>query len=206
MSGPSAQGQAREKASRETVSTRQPSSLKRFTVAWPIPRLAPVSRSVFRSVIGLLDGTVTRKRLLLAKESDEGPLGVEDLCLRGGMPVGPGHGMFEGVGAASPKMPSNTHHDTRSPAMAVRSAATPSRKNGASLTTNAAALADMAGTRSRCCRRPDTTRADTAAEPPPAARRSARARHPPGQHQPHRGRREARHVQRLVHRHDALAQ
>ena len=33
-------------ASREQVMMRQPSSEKRLTVAWPMPRLAPVSISV----------------------------------------------------------------------------------------------------------------------------------------------------------------
>jgi hypothetical protein len=37
--------------------TRQPAAEKRFTVAWPMPRLAPVSRSVrrgwFAGVVGI---------------------------------------------------------------------------------------------------------------------------------------------------------
>jgi hypothetical protein len=36
---------------REQVTTRQPSALKRFTVAWPIPRLAPVKTSVFAMAV-----------------------------------------------------------------------------------------------------------------------------------------------------------
>src|SRR5690606_26824572 len=41
-SGPAAQGQFSGKAWREQVMTRQPALEKRFTVAWPIPREAPV--------------------------------------------------------------------------------------------------------------------------------------------------------------------
>ena len=42
-SGPISQGQFSGKAWREQVMTRQPAAEKRFTVAWPMPRLAPVS-------------------------------------------------------------------------------------------------------------------------------------------------------------------
>ena len=37
-------GSAASNGWREIVSTRQPASLNVFTVAWPIPRLAPVSK------------------------------------------------------------------------------------------------------------------------------------------------------------------
>ena len=46
-SGPAGQGQSSENSWREHVNTRQPSREKRLTVAWPMPRLAPVSTSVF---------------------------------------------------------------------------------------------------------------------------------------------------------------
>ena len=38
---------------REQVITRQPAEEKRFTVAWPMPRVAPVRISVFRSSFGI---------------------------------------------------------------------------------------------------------------------------------------------------------
>src|SRR3954469_12865768 len=47
-SGPISQGQFSGNAWREQVITRQPAAEKRFTVAWPMPRLAPVSRSARR--------------------------------------------------------------------------------------------------------------------------------------------------------------
>ena len=47
-SGPISHGQFSGKAWREQVITRQPAAEKRFTVAWPMPRLAPVSSSVRR--------------------------------------------------------------------------------------------------------------------------------------------------------------
>src|SRR5918994_7169607 len=50
-----AQGQFSGKAWREQVITRQPAAEKRFTVAWPMPRLAPVS-SITRRVLGVWDG------------------------------------------------------------------------------------------------------------------------------------------------------
>ena len=37
---------------REQVMTRQPAEAKRFTVAWPMPREAPVRISVLRSALG----------------------------------------------------------------------------------------------------------------------------------------------------------
>ena len=46
-SGPAGHGQSSAKAWREQVMTRQPSREKRFTVAWPMPRLAPVRTMVF---------------------------------------------------------------------------------------------------------------------------------------------------------------
>src|SRR5579862_5525679 len=48
-SGPAAQGQFSGNAWREQVITRQPALAKRLTVAWPMPRLAPVKISVRRS-------------------------------------------------------------------------------------------------------------------------------------------------------------
>ena len=47
-SGPAGHGQSAENAWREQVMTRQPSRENRFTVACPIPRLAPVSTMVLR--------------------------------------------------------------------------------------------------------------------------------------------------------------
>src|SRR5262249_53551395 len=47
-SGPIAHGQFSGKACREQVMTRHPAAAKRLTVAWPIPRLAPVRSSVRR--------------------------------------------------------------------------------------------------------------------------------------------------------------
>src|SRR6478752_7385350 len=47
-SGPISHGQFSGKPWREQVMTRQPAAEKRFTVAWPMPRLAPVNRSVRR--------------------------------------------------------------------------------------------------------------------------------------------------------------
>src|SRR3712207_6686577 len=41
--GPISQGQFSGKACREQVMTRQPAAENRLTVAWPMPRLAPVS-------------------------------------------------------------------------------------------------------------------------------------------------------------------
>jgi hypothetical protein len=36
------------------VMTRQPAAENRFTVAWPMPRLAPVRRRVRRGLFGLI--------------------------------------------------------------------------------------------------------------------------------------------------------
>src|SRR5271157_5650648 len=47
-SGPISHGQFSGKGCREHVMTRQPAAEKRFTVACPMPRLAPVSRRVRR--------------------------------------------------------------------------------------------------------------------------------------------------------------
>src|SRR5215467_9181406 len=47
-SGPIAHGQFSGKACREQVITRHPAAAKRLTVAWPMPRLAPVRSSVRR--------------------------------------------------------------------------------------------------------------------------------------------------------------
>src|SRR5262249_992017 len=47
-SGPASQGQFSGNGCREHVMTRQPAAEKRLTVAWPMPRLAPVSSNVRR--------------------------------------------------------------------------------------------------------------------------------------------------------------
>src|ERR1700733_7573533 len=47
-SGPASHGQFSGNGCREQVITRQPAAEKRFTVAWPMPRLAPVRSSVRR--------------------------------------------------------------------------------------------------------------------------------------------------------------
>ena len=52
-SGPISQGQFSGKAWREQVMTRQPAEAKRLTVAWPMPREAPVRISVFFSALGV---------------------------------------------------------------------------------------------------------------------------------------------------------
>src|SRR5215467_11733868 len=43
-------------ASREQVTMRQPSALKRCTVAWPMPRLAPVRTTVLRDLPSVRSG------------------------------------------------------------------------------------------------------------------------------------------------------
>src|SRR5258708_21410198 len=50
-SGPASHGQASGNAWRDSVMTRQPALENRITVAWPMPRLAPVSSSVRRGVL-----------------------------------------------------------------------------------------------------------------------------------------------------------
>src|SRR5487761_355365 len=47
-SGPASHGQFSGNGCREQVTTRQPAAENRFTVAWPMPRLAPVRSSVRR--------------------------------------------------------------------------------------------------------------------------------------------------------------
>jgi hypothetical protein len=47
-SGPASHGQFSGNGWREQVMTRQPAAEKRFTVAWPMPRLAPVNSRVRR--------------------------------------------------------------------------------------------------------------------------------------------------------------
>jgi hypothetical protein len=47
-------GHCSGKGWRDTVITRHPAAEKRFTVAWPIPREAPVSSSTRRGPFGLL--------------------------------------------------------------------------------------------------------------------------------------------------------
>src|ERR1700730_14931427 len=51
-SGPISQGQFSGNGWREQVMTRQPAAEKRFTVACPMPRLAPVSRRARRGWVG----------------------------------------------------------------------------------------------------------------------------------------------------------
>ena len=50
-SGPAPHGQSSGKGCREQVMTRQPAEEKRITVAWPMPRLAPVRSSVRRGAL-----------------------------------------------------------------------------------------------------------------------------------------------------------
>src|ERR1700674_291749 len=52
-SGPASHGQFSGKGWREQVMTRQPALEKRFTVAWPMPRLAPVSSKVRGVMFGM---------------------------------------------------------------------------------------------------------------------------------------------------------
>src|SRR5215471_15837553 len=52
-SGPASHGHSSGKAWREQVMTRQPALENRLTVAWPMPRLAPVSSKVRRGVFGM---------------------------------------------------------------------------------------------------------------------------------------------------------
>src|SRR5215472_2417613 len=60
-------------ASREHVMIRQAASLKRLTVAWPIPRLAPVSSKTFLSA--LTARPHAEERLSAALRSPPGPGG-----------------------------------------------------------------------------------------------------------------------------------
>src|SRR5690348_14544359 len=72
-SGPASHGQFSGKAWREQVITRQPAAEKRFTVAWPMPRLAPVRSSVRRGwfevgiVNPLSDETLNHHRFTLKR-------------------------------------------------------------------------------------------------------------------------------------------
>ena len=52
-SGPASHGQSSGKGWREQEITRQPAEEKRLTVAWPMPREAPVRMSVLRSSLGI---------------------------------------------------------------------------------------------------------------------------------------------------------
>ena len=58
MRSPPGQGQLGENACREQLITRQPSAANFLTVAWPIPRLAPVSRSVRGEDDSVMDPTL----------------------------------------------------------------------------------------------------------------------------------------------------
>jgi hypothetical protein len=62
-SGPISQGQFSGNAWREQVITLQPADAKRFTVAWPMPRDAPVSISVFFSLSGVCGIFFSRRSL-----------------------------------------------------------------------------------------------------------------------------------------------
>jgi hypothetical protein len=70
-SGPISQGQFSGKPWREQVITRQPAEAKRFTVAWPMPREAPVRMSVLRSALGVL--TMLQVRAGCAARGVRGP-------------------------------------------------------------------------------------------------------------------------------------
>src|ERR1700716_274360 len=54
-SGPASHGQSSGKGCREQVMTRQPAEENRITVAWPMPRLAPVRSSVRRGALVEVD-------------------------------------------------------------------------------------------------------------------------------------------------------
>src|SRR5882762_11004305 len=54
-SGPASHGQSSGKGCREQVMTRHPAEEKRITVAWPMPRLAPVRSSVRRGALAEVD-------------------------------------------------------------------------------------------------------------------------------------------------------
>src|SRR3982074_3255036 len=54
-SGPASHGQFSGNGCREQVMTRQPAEEKRITVAWPMPRLAPVRSIVRRGALDELD-------------------------------------------------------------------------------------------------------------------------------------------------------
>src|SRR6516165_3999323 len=66
-SGPISQGQFSGKAWREHVMTRQPAAEKRFTVACPMPRLAPVKSSVRRGWLECDVGIVNSHRCRVGK-------------------------------------------------------------------------------------------------------------------------------------------
>src|SRR6188474_309052 len=61
-SGPASHGQLSGKGCREQVMTRQPAEEKRITVAWPMPRLAPVRSSVRRGVLAVVTMSVFQVR------------------------------------------------------------------------------------------------------------------------------------------------
>src|SRR5580704_2553531 len=73
-SGPASQGQFSGNGCREQVITRQPAAEKRFTVAWPIPREAPVRIMARCGVEAELDieradqglGKITKGRSLIS--------------------------------------------------------------------------------------------------------------------------------------------
>ena len=54
FSAPPGQGQRASKGCREQVSTRQPCAENVLTVAWPIPRLAPVSSITLPSPVSAM--------------------------------------------------------------------------------------------------------------------------------------------------------
>ena len=65
-SGPISHGQFSGNGWREQVMTRQPAAEKRFTVAWPMPRLAPVSSSARRGWLSCGVGMVIQVGRMLA--------------------------------------------------------------------------------------------------------------------------------------------
>src|SRR5918994_348276 len=75
--------------SREQVITRQPSWLKRWTVAWPIPRLAPVRMTVFLSGAGVSDMPPTLHYRRDACQARHGPRKTSPAA---GRPARPGSG------------------------------------------------------------------------------------------------------------------
>src|SRR3954451_2551268 len=78
-SGPASQGQFSGKAWREQVITRQPAAEKRLTVAWPMPRLAPVRSRVRR---GWLSLCVIIFQAYLKETTASSPM-VHSLCYAG---------------------------------------------------------------------------------------------------------------------------
>src|SRR5689334_632938 len=85
-SGPASHGQSSGKAWREQVMTRQPAEEKRIAVAWPMPRLAPVRRSVRRGALDGGDMEVFQAVVIITDRG--GPWTRLALTLRGGIRCG----------------------------------------------------------------------------------------------------------------------